>query len=219
MYNSVFNITEENIKFVLYTERLDSEFSYTGLKDKVAEVLVLSDVSSEDLAHEKLGPDIIQFHRKLSTEKSQTDGYFILLKSYLQTTFRDFETYPRISTGLNEHDVQLILRQYNSKFETFKSSPGAYTFKDLAEVLSRGFRTVFKIAELRPDRIHFKSGSILINSHNVRSITKLTLRPDVNALRFDERSFLVQSWVFNHIGIIKILHHMIVNTIVEKMEI
>ena len=58
IYNSIFNITEENNKFILYTGRLDTEFPNTELKDMVSEVLDLSDISSDDLSHEILGPDI-----------------------------------------------------------------------------------------------------------------------------------------------------------------
>ena len=52
VYNSIFKITEEKNKFELNTDPLDSELSYTELKDKVAEILGLSDFSSKDLSHE-----------------------------------------------------------------------------------------------------------------------------------------------------------------------
>ena len=123
-------------KFELYTGPLDTELSYTTLKDKVAEVL---GPSLKGLEHEILGPDIIKIYRSLSMEKSQTEGYNILLGRYLQPLFRNFETYLGILTGLSEDHFQLILKQYNSKFKTYKFSPGVYTFKDLAVVLSKGF--------------------------------------------------------------------------------
>ena len=89
-----------------------------------------------------------------------------------------------------EDDNQLIIKQYNSNFKTYKNFPGAYTFKDFTMVLSIGFRTEFQNVHLRPDRILDKSGSILIDSDNITLITKLTLRPDITALRFDEKSFV-----------------------------
>ena len=46
VYNSSFNITEENNIFELNTGHLDTEFPYTTMKDNVAEVLGLSDISS-----------------------------------------------------------------------------------------------------------------------------------------------------------------------------
>ena len=48
-------------------------------------------------------------------------------------------------TGLNEEDIQLILKQYHSNFKTYKISPAAYTFKIISEVLSRRFGTEFEI--------------------------------------------------------------------------
>ena len=159
------------------------------MKDKVAEVFGLSENSSEDLKHEICGPDVTKYYRKLWIEKCQIDGYCILLKSYLQSLFRDFESYLRILTGLNEDDIQLLLKQYNSKFKTYKISPVVYTFKDLSEVLPGSFKSEFEIRKLRPNHKHDNSNSILIDGDNVSLITKFTLRPDIKALRFDDKSF------------------------------
>ena len=111
VYNTIFIITEENKNFELYTERLDGEFSYTELKDKAAELLGLSDISPEELNPEKYGPNTIEIYRKLLIEKSETDGYYIILSRYLQSPFRYFESYHRILTGLNEDDIQFKLKQ------------------------------------------------------------------------------------------------------------
>ena len=35
---------------------------------------------------------------------------------YARSLFRDVESYLRIVVGLNEDDIQLILKQYNEKF-------------------------------------------------------------------------------------------------------
>ena len=48
-------------------------------------------------------------------EKSQTDGYFLLLKDYVQSPYRDFESYFIILTVFNDDDIQLLLKQNNSK--------------------------------------------------------------------------------------------------------
>ena len=79
------------------------------MKKKLAEVLGLSDITPEELKHETFGPIIIKTYRKLSTEKSQPEGYYLLLREYIHSAFRDFESYLRISTGLNEDDIHLIL--------------------------------------------------------------------------------------------------------------
>ena len=48
---SFFNITAENNKVELYKQPIDSEFSFTELKVKLAAALGLSDISIEDLEH------------------------------------------------------------------------------------------------------------------------------------------------------------------------
>ena len=116
VYNSFFNITEINNKYELYTGFFEDDFSYTQLKDKVAEVLGLSDVSPEGLKPELFGPKLMEIYRKLLMEKSQIDGYYSLLKDYFHSPIRDFEIYLRSLTGLNEDYSRLISRQYKSKF-------------------------------------------------------------------------------------------------------
>ena len=86
VYNSIFNITEENIKFELYTGYLEDDFSYTQLKDKVAEVLGLSDITPEELKQETVGPKTNEIYRKLSMEKSQTDGFLFTIKGLCSFT-------------------------------------------------------------------------------------------------------------------------------------
>ena len=73
-YNSILNKTGENKKFELFTGFLCNGLSYTTLEDKIAEVLGLSDISSEHLENEILGRVINKIHRKLMIEKSETDG-------------------------------------------------------------------------------------------------------------------------------------------------
>ena len=102
-------------------------------------MLGLSSISIEDLEHEVYGTNFIKTYRKLSTEKSQTDGYSLLILNYVHSSFRDFESYLIISSPLDENVIQLILKQNESKTTTYKPSPGVYTFKDLSEVLLGDF--------------------------------------------------------------------------------
>ena len=190
VYNSIFNITEENNKFELYTDPLDSEFFFTEMKGRIAELLDLYPISPKDLEDKTTGPDIIKTYRELSMEESQTDGFYYLLLNYTQSPLGDFENYIRILTGLNEDDIQLILKQYNSKFITYEFSPGIYTFKDISEVLSRGFEKEFEIrGEIQPNAEYDKSDSIIIERDNNTMKTKLIVGFDIIALRFDEKSF------------------------------
>ena len=86
VYNSVFKITEEDNKFELYTDDPDDEFSFIELKDRVAEVQGLSDISPEELKHGLHGSDTIETYRKLSIGKSQTDEYSIILIDFFSFT-------------------------------------------------------------------------------------------------------------------------------------
>ena len=109
VYNSIFNITEENIKFELYTDNFH-KFSVEELEDELEEILSISDITPYHLQHEKIGPRIIEADRKLRLEKSSFDGYIILLLGYARSPFRDFESYLRIVVGLDEDDIELIIK-------------------------------------------------------------------------------------------------------------
>ena len=87
-------------------------------------MLGLSDISTEDLEHELYGPNITEIYRKLSTEKSQTDGYHILLLIYMHSSFTDFESYLRNLGSLSGNDIQMILKQCNSIFTTYQIPAG-----------------------------------------------------------------------------------------------
>ena len=53
--------------------------------------------------------------------------------AYARSSFRDFESYLRIVVGLDEDDIELILKQYSSNFVTYELSPCIYTIKDVSE--------------------------------------------------------------------------------------
>ena len=69
-------------------------------------------------------------------EKSNIDGYNILILGYATSPFRDFESYLRIVVSLNEDDIQLILKHYNSSFAAYESSPRFYTIKDFQRLFT-----------------------------------------------------------------------------------
>ena len=54
---------------------------------------------------------------------------------YAGSPFRDFESYLRIVAGLEEDNIQLILKQYNEKIITYELDPGNYTIEDLQEAV------------------------------------------------------------------------------------
>ena len=107
----------------------------------------------------------------------------------------------------------MILKQYNSKFITYKNPAGVYTFKDLSEVLSRGFKNEFEVRGLQPYHKHDRSDSIVIEIDNITLIIKLILRYQINILMFDNKCFLKVLPVFDHIGKLNVV---IMNIIVIK---
>ena len=134
VYHSIFDITEEYSRFELYTDLFD-EFSFTLLKDKLEEILDISNIAPEHLQDNIIGPRIIKAYKQVESEKKTTDGYYTLLMGYARSPFRDFESYLTIVVGLDEEDNQLILKQYFSKFVTHEISPGIYSLKDISEVV------------------------------------------------------------------------------------
>ena len=89
-------------------------------------ILSNSDLTLSHLQHEKIRPRFIEANKKLRSVKSSTEGYLILLTGYARSSIRDFESYLIIEAGLDEKDIQLLLKQYNSKFATYKIKPGFY---------------------------------------------------------------------------------------------
>ena len=132
IYNSIFNITEENNKIELYRDTSD-KFGFLELKDELEENLDISHNTNEHLDDEVLGPQIIDEFIKLSTEKRNKDGYMILLYGYTRSRFPDFESYLRIVIGLYEEDIQIILKEYNSHFITYELNPGIYSIQDISD--------------------------------------------------------------------------------------
>ena len=173
VYNSIFNITEENNKFELYIDYFDEFFSYTELKDEIAEILNISAKTPYHLQHETIAPLIIKTSQELKLEKTSTDGYYLLLTNYFGSPFRDFESYLRIVVGLEEDDIKLILKQYNSNFVTYEITPGIYLFTDISEA-------IYKIAGER--------GSLKIEYDDVSMKTKLVF-DYFSSLRLNKKSF------------------------------
>ena len=58
--------------------------------------------------------------------------YIILLMSYAKSPFRDFESYLRSVVGLNEDDIQLILKQKNLIFVTYETQSGIHSIEDIS---------------------------------------------------------------------------------------
>ena len=109
IYNSIFYITEENNKFMIYLDTFD-KFSFRELENEVGEILGIPNITDAHLEDDKLGPQIAETYWKLRSDKATHDGYIILLTGYARSLFKDFESYLRIAVGLEEENIRLILK-------------------------------------------------------------------------------------------------------------
>ena len=176
VYNSIFNITKENNKFELYTDTFD-EFSFLELKDELEEILNIPNITDSHLEDETLAPRIAETYRKLRSDKSSHDGYIILLMGYARSPFRDFERYLIIVVGLEEDNIQLILKQYNEKFISYELDPGNYTIEGIQ-------KPVYPLGD--------DEGTLQIEFHDINKKVKLILTrfgSTFGTLRFDRKSF------------------------------
>ena len=143
VYNSIFNITEENIKFELYKfcDEKTGGFSYVKVRDETKRDLDSSDTTATDLQDDMIAPFIIEEYRDHVTKRMKDVGYVNILQGYTSSIFQDSESYPRAEVDLVEDDVRLVLDEYNSSLITYELGPVIYTFKDLSE-------SVFNILQL-----------------------------------------------------------------------
>ena len=181
VYNSVFNITEENNKFELYRDTY-TKFGFLELKDELEEIPNIPHITNEHLQDDEIGPRIFDEYIKLSTEKKNSDGYMIILLGYSRSLFRDFESYLRFVVGLDERAIQLNLKQYISHFITYELTPGNYTIQDISDAIQT-FSGHSEIIQIEYDDLNKRTKLILKFKNGEK--TKF----DLGTLRFDERSF------------------------------
>ena len=178
--NSIFNITEENNKFELYRDT-SAKFGFLELKDAIEDILNISHITNKHLDDEILGPRIIDEFIKLSNEKKNSDGHMIMLLGYSASSFPDFESYSRLVIGLDEEDIQLILKEYNSHFITYELTPGIYTIQDISDAIQT-FSGHEETIQLEHDDISMRT-TIVLKFKNEK--VKFAL----GTLRFDKQSF------------------------------
>ena len=180
VYNSIFNKTEENNKFEIYRD-IPTKFHFLDLKDELEEILGIQDLTREHLLDDETASRIIDEYHKLSHEKKNSDGYTILLLNYSRSQFRDFESYLRIRVGLDEEDIQLILKDYNSHFITYELTPGLYTIQDISDVVHT--------FSGHTEDIEIEYNDISMKTKNILKYKDLRENFGLGTLRFDKKSF------------------------------
>ena len=183
VYNSIFNITEENNKIEIYNlpDEKAGGISYTKVRDEIERGLDISDITAEDLQDDIIAPIIIEEYKKQVTKRMKDGEYMKILAGYVSSVFQDFESYLRTEVDLVEDDVRLVLDEYNSSFITDELEPGFYTFKDISEAL-------LKILQPKYDGY---LNAIDIEFDDITMKTKLIVRSGIIAIRFNEKSFFL----------------------------
>ena len=196
VYNSIFNITEENNKFELYKFPDDKigGVSYERVKGEIEKDLGIEDITAEDLQDDIIGPIIIEEYKKQVSKRMNDEQYMNILSIYSSSVFQDFESFLRSQIDLVEDDIKLVLNEYNSNFNTYEIEPGIYTFKDISEALLK----------IIPPEYAGYHKAIDIEYDDITMKTKLKPRAMIVAIRFDEKSFFstvlgfTPGWDYKH---------------------
>ena len=196
VYNSIFNITEENNKFQLYKfpDEKAGGVTYEKVRDEIEKDLDIEDNTPADLQDDIIGPNIIEEYNEQVTKRMNDEQYMNILAIYTSSVFQDFESFLRTQIDLVEDDIKLVLDEYNSNFITYELEPGIYTFKDISEAL-------FNIIQFEYPG---PSNVIDIEYDDITMKTKLDVKAGIRAIRFDEKSFFstilgfTAGWDYKH---------------------
>ena len=181
VYNSIFNITEENNKFKLYKFPDEKAGGVTNekVREEIERDLDIEDITAEDLQDDIIGPIIIEEYKEQVTKRMNDEQYMNILAIYTRSVFQDFESFLRTQIDLVEDDIKLVLDEYNSTFVTYELEPGIYTFKDISEALYNIIQSEY----LEPANV------IDIEYDDITMKTKLVVGYGIIAIRFDEKYF------------------------------
>ena len=137
MYNSIFTITEENIKFELYKfpDEKAGGVTFEKVRDEIEKNLDISDITAADLQDDIIAPIIIEEYKEQVTKRMKDEQYMNILAIYTSSVFQDFKSFFRTQIDLIEDDVKLVLDEYNSSFITYELEPGIYSYKETSEAL------------------------------------------------------------------------------------
>ena len=120
VYNSIFNITEENNKFELYKfpDERSGGITYEKVRDEIEKDLDIEDITAADLQDDIIGPINIEEYKEQVSKRLKDEQYMNNLAIYTSSVFQDFESFLRTQIDLIEDDFKLVLDEYNSSFIT-----------------------------------------------------------------------------------------------------
>ena len=196
VYNSIFNITEENNKFQLYKfpDEKAGGVTYEKVRDEIEKDLDIEDITAIDLQDDIIAPIIIEEYNEQVTKRMKDEQYMNILAIYTRSVFQDFESFLRTQIDLVEDDVKLVFDEHNSNFVTYKLEPGIYSYRDISEALFYILQSEYTSSD----------SEILIRLDNITRKTKLVVNSGIIAIRFDEKSFFssilgfTPGWDYKH---------------------
>ena len=196
VYNSIFNITEENNKFDLYKfpDEKAGGISYIKVTNEIEKDLDIEDITAADLQGEIIGPIINEEYKEQVSKRMKDEQYMNILAIYTSSVFQAFESFLRTQIDLIEDDVKLVLDEYNSSFITYELEPCIYSNREISEAL-------FNILQLEYPS---SDSEILIRLDDITRKTKLVVNSGIIARRFDENSFFstilgfTAGWDYKH---------------------
>ena len=196
VFNSIFNITEENNKFKLYKfpDEKAGGISYTKVRDEIEKDLDISDITATDLQDDIIAPIIIEEYKEQVTKRMKDVQYMNTLAIYTRSVIQEFESFLRTQIDLVEDDVKLVLDENNSSYVTYKLKPGIYNYRDLSEALFFILQSEYPSSDSK----------ILIRLDDITRKTKLVVNSGIIAIRFDENSFFctilgfTPGWDYKH---------------------
>ena len=111
VYNSIFNITEENNKFELYKfpDEKAGGVTYEKVRDEIEKDLDISDITAADLQDDIIAPIIIEEYKEQVTKRMNDEQYMNILAIYTRSVFQDFESFLRTQNDSVEDAVKLVL--------------------------------------------------------------------------------------------------------------
>ena len=126
LYSSVFNITEENNKFILFKfpDEKSGGVSYDKFRDEIEGDLDFSDITATYLQADIIEIFIFEEYRNQVTKLMKDDKFMLNLSIYVDSTFQDFESFLTTESNLVEEGIRLVLDEYNSGFVTYDFEPG-----------------------------------------------------------------------------------------------
>ena len=190
IYNSAFNVTEENNKFELYKfpDSKIGDISYEKMRDEIEKELEITDITASDLQDNIIGPFIFKEYKEQLIKTMKDDKYMVILGFYIHSIFQDFKSYLKTEIDLVEEDIILVLDEYNSIFITYELKTSIYAFIGLLEAL-------FNIFQPEYDEFNYV---ISIGFDDITRKARLVVGPGILAIRFDEKHFFSSVLGFNY---------------------